>query len=145
MAEKTIKIKGLGIHEVDDLDFVLFENFMPEYGDEGSNINKVHENVSYNLIPISVDSIIEIAKKFKEIGASHIGVYQHTDHQGYVFEGYDVHEVDNKEYVDKSQSEIDKTINDINLNIDKLVELKDKLSDNNLSIDSKKMLINNFK
>lgn len=103
MKDNPLHIKRTLVYEseLSELDFELYDEFGFDSDTHTYGIIDSKDDNCLGLYPINIDKLIKELTFAKENGATHVEVGYHTDHIGYIFEGYKIEamsDTDIKEY-----------------------------------------------
>ena len=84
-----------------ELDFLLRDKILGKNWDEGKEYpyfyHKNEKSWSRESSPVSIDYVIDILEKLKKKGANYVEIMYHGDHIEYVFNGLEIHKMNQKE------------------------------------------------
>lgn len=98
-------------NEISELDYELYDEFGFDSTTHSRGILIDTDDYDSNAYPVSIDKLIEELTEMKQQGATHVEIQYHTDHIGYVFEGYTIKamsDTDIEEHNHQMQVERDK-------------------------------------
>lgn len=103
-----IKRKLVYESELSELDYELYDEFGFDSDTHSRGILVDTADYESNAYPISIDKLIDELTEMKRQGATHVEIHYHTDHIGYVFDGYTIEvmtDTDIKEYNQRMRAE----------------------------------------
>lgn len=84
-------------NELSEIDFQLQDEFGFDYEKHDGFIINGDSNGYADAYPIKIEEVIQELVNMKDAGATHVEIGYHCDHIGYIFEGYKIKSMTEKE------------------------------------------------
>ena len=112
--KKFIKEKIIKQIELDELDFEVEKELLDvNPNDHNYVIQFFYDHNTafwYEGEHLSIDQLIQTAKNLKEKGSTHIQIYPHTDHHGYIFTGVKLNLIPEEEAIEEEKERLKEEI-----------------------------------